>query len=104
MTQPEQHFESCPFCDEPLKERGYYDDTAGAWKAQYECGTFPGFDIEERTRTHMCYMNQIRALQTGGETDYSEGWHAGLEAAFTAMADARSSWKAKNPPMRKVGK
>ena len=90
--------DGCPFCGEP--ESPYpvngHDD-------RYKCGTTTdkaAHGEPERYRTHSCYMNQIRQLQTG-DTDYGQGWRDGIEAAFGAMQTARHEWRTKNPPLRR---
>lgn len=92
----------CPFCGAPKAEPWQTDYSTG--KPVYECYTVidNGGD-EERTRTHHCYMNQIRALQTGGDTDYSRGFKDGVEAMRSVMIKAvhnNYDYALTHPPMR----
>lgn len=94
---------TCPFCDAP---KSAYPKGLGHDEATYECSTVVdnGGD-EERTRTHQCYMNQIKALQTG-DTEYGTGFNDGVEAMREIMNKAvhnNHDWLLKNPPMRRKG-
>lgn len=88
----------CPFCGEPKS-----DYPVNGREDTWKCGTVPYYGEEERSRTHQCYMNQIRALQTGDETQYGQGWQDGVKAAFDAMAKTKSDWLIKHPPLRRPG-
>ena len=89
---------TCPFCGVGVNQ---FDP------AYYECSTLIDNDgDEERYRTHMCYMNQIRQLQTG-ETEYGQGFQDGVKAMRKIMEKAvynEHDWLLKNPPMRRPGK
>lgn len=96
---------NCPFCNAPVADPPRHWNNDGSPVAEYECSTIIDNDgDEERYRTHQCYMNQIRQLQTGGETDYSQGWQDGVAALREIMERAvrqDTHYLLDHPPMRR---
>ena len=91
---------TCPFCGAPPADEWIVGPEGEKVWAGHTL--VDGGGDEERYRTHHCYMNQIRALQTG-DTEYGQGFNDGVEAMREIMLQAVNNehdWLLKNPPMR----